>query len=1519
MIIQILDPFAHTAENAVPVLIDQITSVDMDDVRQAMTTRVAEYVLTPTHGHDIASLVRMGRSCQPKGLRQCSINWRGNRFDMQTMINPRASEYIILTAGPLGLHFRGADSYFYRARRFALDGQRLMSQILNVEVVDLEVHAISHNNEPLGARVIQLRMGDFIQPQETWRRATELWQDSGAGDNSKLYHVDTQPSFSQQAPEDILHVILAVTPHETLIPTLFGLTLVAENTDVTNAYCARLCHTPAWETQLLRDSRFDRLARTLDASFAIYSGYRQVGHDHQVGLMTGTFIHVQIHHRSRSQILHNLLDLLDEHGQSVSSEEISVASTSDRDQQDTADNNQPNSFCIRKPKRGSLSALWMIMTLGFASPKSRTLEVTIGLVMHMIVMQIRPQDQSTDSLPLLQIHITTSSTTTSSLMQSALQPVPQPSDFLNQRSHVLDRWCTFGDDIGDGILAQLHKQNVPGTDGDFIQVVEWIPQGPSPTTLPPDLEERSEDPDAAISTDHVTAATDAPMVFRTYGFFGEDAGQRDVQVNGDSLFTWKRKVLERWNDFGIAESLSTWVVRPHPPDAGIAAHIIVSRSNEVNGQLVLFEHSTLGLRSVVSCGVDDTGFQIAFRAGFAVRETQTARFRNEGRFHYGHLPLRGRHGQFWQMFVYNDDSSPGDGSESPDDTSFMQRPCPHSATTVKTIDKPTILQADDYGVDPSTPWTEIDLRWTTPCYGLRPTMPSDMEAQTYESNKWERKQNPRRPSSVSVDLSWNCRDDDSMDGCFRSFKPNPGILEGIDATVPYRHRTQDGFVFTGRTIPPPHWEQHPLLRSAANLGAVHRNADGELNVLIRSWIAARQEHLVLQHRDFTIRAQLMHEVESKIRQFWPDYILPDDLLTLTRVRPAPNIGHRGHRPLHILVEVNREDGSTWQPVLMANREINEHGPSNVIRWTPALVPPNIDLITVHTLCAPPCAAQQMLVPHPGRVRRWLEMGQNRQATAGLFLPLWWDRRLQIPQGDAYEEDDQHALLQTSSGEKDGYANCKLLDNWYEATILSMPQHLEREGEAQEDLAPILIIDEWEPLIELLAEPQKSPAAIPPHPVSIPNQGLSQGCRGRIDGEGDAQSSQDLKRPGSGKHQPPSYLRHSRKNECRYELVHRLGLTDEASFGGSSDGCTVTNVQTRSLSEISRHNFGTSGNHPVWDVEAIFFRLKPPGNGPLYFNLDDDTDPGERQDTQNNWESLAIVDLRTTVRLDALDDFHLSDSHITITDYIHGPRRSITLGPTGVTEDRLHSLLSPWPMDIVDVNFHSIPELHPLAAQYVDSAAQFDWEMIEALDIYCDGSTFMCPETETTHAGMSIVITGTMNMNGEGAYGLLGFSGGTLCMDQNSPDWWGALAPKSIDAERAGVLLALLWILQSDYAVGLPCTIWFDCTAAGYGASGQWNYPNDSILAEMLRGVGQLCTEYCPGIIRFEHTHAHVGDPANELADCAAKAFARGTLPNYSLLVDIAWLVEATKNHGSWTWLHFGSFAQTTDLPTLNED
>ena len=39
---------------------------------------------------------------------------------------------------------------------------------------------------------------------------------------------------------------------------------------------------------------------------------------------------------------------------------------------------------------------------------------------------------------------------------------------------------------------------------------------------------------------------------------------------------------------------------------------------------------------------------------------------------------------------------------------------------------------------------------------------------------------------------------------------------------------------------------------------------------------------------------------------------------------------------------------------------------------------------------------------------------GRPIYSGLFLPVWWDVRIQPPPNPAYEEDDQQALLQVPS-------------------------------------------------------------------------------------------------------------------------------------------------------------------------------------------------------------------------------------------------------------------------------------------------------------------------------------------------------------------------------------------------------------------------------------------------------------------------------------------------------------------------
>ena len=249
------------------------------------------------------------------------------------------------------------------------------------------------------------------------------------------------------------------------------------------------------------------------------------------------------------------------------------------------------------------------------------------------------------------------------------------------------------------------------------------------------------------------------------------------------------------------------------------------------------------------------------------------------------------------------------------------------------------------------------------------------------------------------------------------WRPNPTLVEDFDAVVPFRHRTTDGHIAFGRTIPPPNWERNPFLRSAAGSGAAYRDDDGELRVLIRTWIASTHSTLILPHRDVTLRGQLMHELENRIRRAWTDQIAPTDQLRLTTVRPTPNVGYQGQRPLHVLIELNRPRHSQLHPILIAHREIDHNGPSPHIEWIPVLVATPAGVTTLHRICSPPCGAGQMLIPQPGRIRRWLQQDQGRPVFPGLFLPVWWDLRLQQQQGPAYgheerpDDGDDIALLQ----------------------------------------------------------------------------------------------------------------------------------------------------------------------------------------------------------------------------------------------------------------------------------------------------------------------------------------------------------------------------------------------------------------------------------------------------------------------------------------------------------------------------
>ena len=256
------------------------------------------------------------------------------------------------------------------------------------------------------------------------------------------------------------------------------------------------------------------------------------------------------------------------------------------------------------------------------------------------------------------------------------------------------------------------------------------------------------------------------------------------------------------------------------------------------------------------------------------------------------------------------------------------------------------------------------------------------------------------------------------DLAIREVKPNPGIPPDLDGVVPRRQRAADGHLTIGRTIVPPNWQLNRAYGVAAESGSVFRDDADDLRIRVRSWIASVRTQLILPHRDFTIRAQLMSDLEIRLRRAWRDQIQQTDRIKFTVVRPSPNIGYTGRKPLHVLIELNRPHNSQLHPILIAHREITVRGPANPVQWIPVLVATPIGRTTLHNICSPPCRSDQLLVPMPGRVRRWMSQENGRPIYSGLFLPIWWDARIRPPPNPAYEEDDQQVLLQRASTSDD---------------------------------------------------------------------------------------------------------------------------------------------------------------------------------------------------------------------------------------------------------------------------------------------------------------------------------------------------------------------------------------------------------------------------------------------------------------------------------------------------------------------
>ncbi len=252
----------------------------------------------------------------------------------------------------------------------------------------------------------------------------------------------------------------------------------------------------------------------------------------------------------------------------------------------------------------------------------------------------------------------------------------------------------------------------------------------------------------------------------------------------------------------------------------------------------------------------------------------------------------------------------------------------------------------------------------------------------------------------------------------KTSRPDDNSQLDIDDDIPFQMITRDGYRLEGRTLPPPNWRQSPWLQTRAFRDALYRNAQGHLMIRIRTWFVSHANTIDDQPRDFSIQAQLLLHLIDRVREVWADCIRADDWFNLHKIQPTPTRSNDDDQiRAHIIVEHNKPDHTDAQAILIAAWEITRDGVrQDQAQWMPMLTNPQFRPQDAHRALELRCGEHQVLVPSGRHDRRWLFLHQHRMVRSGLFLPIWWDRRLRV-QPPAEAEDANFLQLQIKSAKE----------------------------------------------------------------------------------------------------------------------------------------------------------------------------------------------------------------------------------------------------------------------------------------------------------------------------------------------------------------------------------------------------------------------------------------------------------------------------------------------------------------------